>query len=357
MKIKGEEEQIGKEKKKEMKIKGEEEQIGKAAMSIFKCRDVLSNGLCDKIGNGWGTCIWEDPWVPEIPRFIPTSPNDISSSDVYVARLIDHDSRQWDRGMAYGSMAFKLSKLSHIDIIGWVKCIIDPKVKLRNMARLGEDIGLVVDLAKKIQSSFNEKKVAWEEDRGEKLELIESSWTPPPTSWVKLNFEDAIRENKTSVAVVGRDNHGRVVLAWTDILDPGSPLWGEAKAAYAVVVSRDNHGRVVLAWTDILDPRSPLWGEAKAAYAAVNNIVEAGLKRVIIEGDAWNVIAPLKDKMSSSKWTIDVILQNILALCNLFDDISFSFVKREDNSLAHLLALWAAFLTTLGLSPSLIHPC
>ena len=72
-----------------------------AAMSIFKCKDVLSNGFCHKIGNGWGTCIWEDSWVPEIPRFIPTSPNDISSSDVYVANLIDHDLRQWDRGKLF----------------------------------------------------------------------------------------------------------------------------------------------------------------------------------------------------------------------------------------------------------------
>ena len=63
---------------------------------------------------------------------------------------------------------------------------------------------------------------------GEKLELNESSWTPPPAGWMKLNFDAAIRENKISVAVVGRDNHGRVVLAWTDILDSGSPLWGEA---------------------------------------------------------------------------------------------------------------------------------
>ena len=108
------------------------------------------------------------------------------------------------------------------------------------------------------------------------------------------------------------------------------------------------HGRAVLAWTDILDPRSSLWGRAKAAYVAVNQAVEVELKRVIIEGDAWNVIAPLKDEKSSSQWTIDVILQNILALCNLFDDVSFSFVKREGNSSAHLLALWAAFCNNSG---------
>ena len=44
------------------------------------------------------------------------------------------------------------------------------------------------------------------------------------------------------------------------------------------------------------------------AYATVNKAIEAGFKKVIIEGDAWNVIAPLKDKKSSSQWTIDVIL-------------------------------------------------
>ena len=179
-----------------------------------------------------------------------------------------------------------MSNLSHIDITEWVKCIIDPKEKLgiredeshhfqlyastvcdriwmqRNKVRLDEDIGSVVDLAKKIQSSFNEQKATWEEVHGEKLELNESSWNPPPAGWVKLNFDVAIRENKTSVAVVGRDNHGRIVLAWTDILDLGSPLWGEAKAE----------------------------------YVAINQAVKVGLKRVIIEGDTWNVIAPLKTK-------------------------------------------------------------
>lgn len=99
-----------------------------------------------------------------------------------------------------------------------------------------------------------------------------------------------------------------------------------------------------------MDLRSPLWGEVKAAYAAVNQAVEARLKIVIIEGDAWNVIAPLKDKKSSSsQWTIDVILQDILALCNLFDDVSFSFVKRGGNSSTHLLALWVAFCNNSGL--------
>ena len=65
----------------------------------------------------------------------------------------------------------------------------------RNKARLGEDIGLVVDLARKIQNSFNEQKATQEEDCGENIELNESSWIPPLAGWVKLNFDVAIREN------------------------------------------------------------------------------------------------------------------------------------------------------------------
>ena len=126
-----------------------------------------------------------------------------------------------------------MSNLSHIDIIEWIKCIIDPKTKLgirdeeslhfqlyasivcdriwmqRNKARMGEDIGSVVDLVRTIQSSFIEQKATWDEVRGKKLKLFGSSWIPPPVGWVKLNFDAAIRENKTTVVVVGRDNHGR----------------------------------------------------------------------------------------------------------------------------------------------------
>ena len=88
-----------------------------------------------------------------------------------------------------------MSNLSHIDITEWVKCIIDPKEKLgireeeshhfqlyastvcdriwmqRNKARLDEDIGSVVDLARKIQSSFNEQKAAWEDVHGGKTRI------------------------------------------------------------------------------------------------------------------------------------------------------------------------------------------
>ena len=117
---------------------------------------------------------------------------------MHVAETIEHIFLQCPWTSQVWLMApwpLDMSNLSHIDIIEWVKCIIDPKVKLgireeeshhfqlyativcdriwmqMNMARLGEDIGSVVDLARKIQSSFNEQKAAWEEDCGGKTRI------------------------------------------------------------------------------------------------------------------------------------------------------------------------------------------
>lgn len=40
--------------------------------SIVKTRDVLREGLCYRVGSGRDIFIWRDPWVPNLPGFIPT---------------------------------------------------------------------------------------------------------------------------------------------------------------------------------------------------------------------------------------------------------------------------------------------
>lgn len=44
-------------------------------------------------------------------------------------------------------------------------------------------------------------------------------------------------------------------------------------------------------------------------------------------------------------------MNDILSTINIFEDLSFSFVRREGNSSAHLLALWAAFWHKSGPIP------
>ena len=40
------------------------------------------------------------------------------------------------------------------------------------------------------------------------------SWSLPPSNWIKLNFDAAIREEKTTIAVVGRDSMDNTLKAW-----------------------------------------------------------------------------------------------------------------------------------------------
>ena len=76
---------------------------------------------------------------------------------------------------------------------------------------------------------FAEIKLSW------KLECKNSSkdstWSSPPP----LNFDVAIREGKTSMAIVGRDREGIYVATWAKQRIPGSPLFGEASAALLAI--------------------------------------------------------------------------------------------------------------------------
>ena len=67
-------------------------------------------------------------------------------------------------------------------------------------------------------------------------------WSPPPRSWIKLNFDAAIREEKTTVAVVGRDIVGNLLLAWLEQFESGNSLLGEARATWCAMRCAMNEG-------------------------------------------------------------------------------------------------------------------
>ena len=143
---------------------------------------------------------------------------------------------------------------------------------------------------------------------------IESSkdvvWSPPPKSWIKLNFDATIREEKTTVVVMGRDTAGNLLLAWSKQFES----------------------------------RNSLLGEARAAWYAMRCAMNEGFQNIILEGDARNVIEPLKKSDVTSHWSIGSILEDILFFANCFSNVDFSFVHRKGNVSAHLLAQWAALV-------------
>ena len=80
-----------------------------------------------------------------------------------------------------------------------------------------------------------------------------------------------------------------------------------------------------------MEKTEPLLGEAKAAWLAIKKAADEGFMRIILEGDALNVIEPLKNKAIVSHWRIKAVLEDILFLVKYFDNVSFSFICKERN--------------------------
>ena len=152
-----------------------------------------------------------------------------------------------------------------------------------------------------LKSSWSIKKLGMSKMRDHPKDVV---WSPPPKSWIKLNFDAVIHEEKTTVAVVGRDIVGNLLLAWLEQFESGNSLLGEARVAWC------------------------------AMRCAMNE----GFKNIILEGDAWNVIEPLKKSDVAPHWSIRSIFENILYFANCFSNVEFSFVHRKGNISAHLLA-------------------
>ena len=87
-------------------------------------------------------------------------------------------------------------------------------------------------------------------------------------------------------------------------------------------------------------PSSPLVGEARAAWSAIRLAIAAseGYENIILEGDAWNVIEPIRNADVDPRWSIKTLYDDILYFVKYFTNVKFSFVCREDNISAHFVA-------------------
>ena len=67
------------------------------------------------------------------------------------------------------------------------------------------------ELARQILRVFQEHKQHWKVQSVRPKKDV--SWSPPPSNWIKMNFDAAIREEKTTIAVVSRDSMGNTLKA------------------------------------------------------------------------------------------------------------------------------------------------
>ncbi|XP_074300491.1 uncharacterized protein LOC141631766 [Silene latifolia] len=133
----------------------------------------------------------------------------------------------------------------------------------------------------------------------------DGGWKRPESEALKVNIDAAvIAEVGVGLGAVCRNDRGEVV--WCAV-EQGTVEMDPAEAEAAAIL----HGLKEARW--------------------MNN------SRVILEGDCSNVIHDLQQQRKG-RGSIYLIYNDIYAICNFFDSISFTWTRRNFNKVAHELA-------------------
>ena len=135
---------------------------------------------------------------------------------------------------------------------------------------------------------------------------IHTKWEPPPSDWVKINFDGAIFQEKdeAGLGAIIRNDHGLVMAALTQVI----PL-----------------------------PTSVEMVEVLAARWALSFAHELGFDHIILEGDSDIAIRAMKGE-SFSAASFGHILADIKVLFSHFRHLVFRHTRRLGNKVAHSLA-------------------
>ncbi|KAL5561446.1 hypothetical protein UlMin_031193 [Ulmus minor] len=133
------------------------------------------------------------------------------------------------------------------------------------------------------------------------------AWAPPPTDWIKVNFDAAIGVSRAAVACVARRSDGTVI-RWASRL---------------------------------VNSTTPLIAEGFAAELAVGLACDAKWQAVLFEGDSKSVVDSFSERNWSSFWSLSSVIQNCLLKLNSLPVWSFIFAPRACNFMAHNLTRWS----------------
>ncbi|XP_021763973.1 uncharacterized protein LOC110728637 [Chenopodium quinoa] len=103
------------------------------------------------------------------------------------------------------------------------------------------------------------------------------------------------------------------------------------------VVVRDNNGSMLLTATKKITQLRPDIAEAMAISYAMSTLLRFGYNSAWIESDALNIVSAITKRHYGAA-PIFHILEEIRALYNAFNVCIFSHVKRNSNTVAHLVA-------------------
>ena len=96
--------------------------------SITAARPLLQQGLRKRIGNGYDTKVWEEPWIPGTPARPPVRRGNVYDPELRVHHLIEQQSKTWNVTMlnefvrtddVQRILSLRISKTGRQDCVSW----------------------------------------------------------------------------------------------------------------------------------------------------------------------------------------------------------------------------------------------
>ena len=176
----------------------------------------------------------------------------------------------------------------------------------RNRLRVGETPLPLQKINSVAFDSLQEFQEASLSRCGPSLPPCSVNWSPPPVSWVKVNFDGA--------------------------------LFKESDSAGLGVIIRNDLGQVMAASAQTIPlPTSVETVEVLAARNAICLARELQFNKIIIEGDSEVVIKTL-NRSSASSTSFGHLIRDIKCAAAAFSEIKFCHTRRQGNKVAHAIA-------------------
>ena len=162
---------------------------------------------------------------------------------------------------------------------------------------------------------------------------------------ILLKISSSVAEFRKVLDILMGSSSNRIQSTWSK-LDRGTikinvDATCNSESSSIVAVARDWREEVVFACSKRVSITLPFQVEVEAIFWALNLAANLDVVSISIESDSKSYIDALRCPNRDVPWRIKTICSDVLALELNFSNCSFSWVAREANVAAHVLAKWS----------------
>ncbi|XP_027155078.1 uncharacterized protein LOC113755222 [Coffea eugenioides] len=320
--------------------------------SLAAVREEVQNGVKRKIGNGKGTRIWEDDWIPESPDGKPTTGRPLGCQLQHVSDLITHNRwnailifRIFNQQDAERILKIPISLTGKVDSHYWMHSQngqytaqsgykMWKKEKELESARRREDAGPSYEgnIRRVWKTLWQQKKARNEREFNQKEREPHKIIQKAMKEWMEFDEANKGKVNRkntqrTEVQKCTEQLQGQREIQASLMIKVHTHQDARQKMVGIGVSATDSLGRLQACWA-MRERMSaePIQDQAGAVRLALLNAISQGWRNIRVELENRVLVECIKNTRTSYH-LMATLIEDIQCISNLFQNCSFSFVS------------------------------